>query len=178
MKAINLIGTILLSSAAAAQAVVSSLTPKETQQWMHHLIPLPHEIALRQKITLHPASVAITLRRGAGSVEQRARLEIVELFKRKTGAQPSGKEFEIRIGVSAESAQKLRSVPNNDQAYLIRPLGASALLLTALHEKGIYYAAATLFQLIEPFLTPDRVAIPLAEIVDWPDRNSSSGSNG
>lgn len=160
---------ILTSFIPVLRAGVSPVTQEEAQRWIRHLLPLPHQISIRQKVTLPSTAVVITLRQGAGPLEQQAVAELEQLFKLRTGAVPSGKEFEIRVGISSDSADKLRTLPNSEQAYIIHPQGAKILLLTGLHEKGVYYAAVTLCQLLNPVLSVDRVSIPLAEVTDWPD---------
>jgi hypothetical protein len=64
---------------------------------------------------------------------------------------------------------RLKALPSSDQAYVFEPMGDDGLLLAALHGKGLFYAAATLVQLLAPRLTHERVTLPVAEIVDWPD---------
>jgi DNA-binding LacI/PurR family transcriptional regulator len=168
-KAKQIAGVFLMAWVPLLCAGVSPVTPREAQEWTRHLLPLPHEIAIPQKYTLHPSGVAIKLREGAGAMEHQAAKELAELFQRKNGVAPAGKEFEIRIGVSFELTSGLRSHPNWQQAYIIRPSGVRQLLLIALDEKGIRYAANTLQQLLEASFSPDTVSIPLAEITDWPD---------
>jgi glycosyl hydrolase family 20 len=143
-KAEHIAGVFLMACVPILCAGVGPVTSRETQEWTRHLLPLPHQIAIHQKYTTHPNGVAIKVRDGAGAIEQQAAQELAELFKRQTGAALSGKEFEIRIGVSAELASDLRGHPNWQQGYIIRPAGTKQLLLTALAEKGIYYAANTL----------------------------------
>ena len=80
------------------------------------------------------------------------------LFQEKTGAVPSGTAFEIIIGIldarnmvagiTVDNADRLDSLPNNDQAYIIRPVD-DKLILTGINGKGVYYAVMTLMQLIE-----------------------------
>ena len=63
---------------------------QEQNQWLRHLLPLPHEISIKEKITLNPRDVSVTVKTGAGDLEKNAANELAQLFKEKTGAVPSG----------------------------------------------------------------------------------------
>ncbi|OGG56095.1 MAG: hypothetical protein A3F84_01400 [Candidatus Handelsmanbacteria bacterium RIFCSPLOWO2_12_FULL_64_10] len=157
----------------------AKVTPRQEKAWLRRLIPLPHEISIPQKITSRPEDVSVRLRRGAGEIERHAASELKQLFLKKAGVRPSGKGFEVVIGVvdgrgrlngiPVGGAERLRDLPNRGQAYLIQPDGTGRLLLTGLEERGVYYAVRTLCQLLEPFLSEMEVSIPLARVVDWPD---------
>ena len=146
--------------------------------WLSHLIPLPHEITIEQAIELSPGDVSIKTVPDAGDIEQQAARELEQLWIDRTGCEPIGSEFEIWIGVADETGhlagrpvdtERLRSLPNRDQAYVIRPDGSRRLILSALNGRGVCYAVRTLHQLLEPHLSEDRVTIPLATVTDWPD---------
>ncbi len=167
----------LLAPPVLAQAEPVSKT--EAQRWTRHLIPLPKEISIPHKVTLAPRKLAIQVDPDAGAIAESAAVELRELFEANTGSAPAGGAFEIRLTLadSPETRQhpardvveRLATLPNHRQAYLIAPIKQHGLLLTAVDPKGLYYAAQTLHQLLEPFLTSERVTIPLANIVDWPD---------
>ncbi len=147
-------------------------------EWLSHLIPLPHEIAIEGAIELSPGDVSVRTVPGAGEIEKQAAQDLVQLWIGRAGCEPSGSGFEILIGVCNEAGKlagrpvdtgRLRSLPNRDQAYTIRPDGDRCLILSALDGKGVCYAAQTLHQLLEPHLSEDRVTIPLVSVTDWPD---------
>ncbi len=160
-----------------AEAVI--LTPHEKAQWIRYLIPLPHEIKLERKIILRPSDVSIILRKNAGDIERNAAAMLENLFKSKTGIIPDGKKFSIIIGIAGQNGKlnghtvsgfrSLNNLPNNDQAYIIQSYGDNTLILTALNGKGIYYAAVTLYQLLKPYMSSEKVELPLANVLDWPD---------
>ena len=54
-------------------------------------------------------------------------------------------------------------------AYVIAPMGERGLVLAGGGPEGVYYAALTLAQLLAPVLEPDQLALPLVEVVDWPE---------
>ncbi len=151
----------------------------ESRIWVRHLLPLPQEITITGKIALPPAEISIRLRKNATEIEKQAAGQIRSLFEEKARIAPEGKSFEIRIGVTdaGESPagpieariRRLKTLPNSEQAYVIFPEGDNRLVLSGLNGKGVLYAAATLCQLLKPYLTPQRAVIPLADIVDWPD---------
>ena len=169
----------LLFSIPFINAEVVVMTPKEETEWLRYLIPLPHEIKLQRKIILNPADVSIIVRKNANDIERNAAAELENLFKSKTGIAPIGKKFSIIIGIAdrngklngltVKNFERINTLPNSDQAYIIQTYGDSTLILTASNGKGIYYAAVTLCQLLEPFMTSEKVAIPLANVLDWPD---------
>ena len=147
-------------------------------QWLRQLIPLPHEIAIEDEITCRPEEVSIRLRAGAGPVEQQAAAELERLFAERAGVSPTGGGFEIVLGVAdvegrlggvVIDVQRLGGLPHREQAYLIQPRGREGLVLAGLDERGVYYAARTLHQLLERTLSREGVVIPLVRVVDWPD---------
>ncbi len=170
---------LIVALTATLGAEIATLTPQEERIWIRHVIPLPHEVAIKRACVVPVTDIAIELRRNAGPVERHAAAELGQLFKTKAGVAPSGQRFRIVVGVvdsqgewaeaDADAARRLDRVPNKEQAYLVRPIGESVLLLTALHPKGVYYAARTVHQLLEHGCSGPSVSIPLAEIVDWPD---------
>ena len=179
MRCLVLISCILMISTSLLYAEVVNMTQQEEKQWLRHLLPLPHEISIQNKISLNPADVSVIVGKNAGDIERNAAAELNKLFEKSAGTTPKGKKFSIIIGIadkngkldghSVKNIERLKTLPNSDQAYIIQPDGENCLLLSALHGKGIYYAALTLSQLLEPFMSADGVTIPLADIVDWPD---------
>jgi len=169
----------MVVSIVSAHAETSSLSPDEERLWLRHVIPLPQEVSIGRKALLRPQDISLALRPGATEAERYARDHLARLFEEKTGAAPSGNSFEIVIGLiddagkclgrAVKGADRLTTVPNPEQAYVIRPLGETGLLLAAHHGPGLFYAATTLAQLLEPGMGRERIAVPLADIVDWPD---------
>ena len=142
------------------------------QLWASYLLPLPHEIRIADSVRCKPGEVSIALRDQAGPIEQQGAAELEALFVEKGKAKPDGGAFTIDIGVApANSAaiERLQSLKNKAQAYLIEPRGRDGLVLTGLDERGVYYACQTLIQLLEPEMSSEQVHIPLAEVIDWPD---------
>ena len=144
-----------------------------------HLLPLPHEVSIKSQVALRPADVGIRVQGGAGEVEQQAVAELRALFREKAGLEPVGAGFEIAIGVPdaggqvagirVEGLDRLKQLPNSEQAYLLLPVGEKRIVVAGLKGPGVYYGVRTLCQLLEPGMTRDRVSIPLATVVDWPD---------
>ena len=169
----------LLSVAASGHGAPEEVTKQEEARWFRWLIPLPKQIAIREKVTLASAEVGIRLREGAGDVERQVAGELASLLKAKADADLNGGGFEILIGVcdaqgrlegtAIPGAEELSGLPNSEQAYVIRPTGERRLVLTALNERGVYYAGRTLHQLLEGKFAGDEVTIPLASVTDWPD---------
>ncbi len=172
----------LLCTAAVtpASARVSALSPAERQAWVRHLLPLPHEISLTGKKIIDPREISIVLRSGAGPCEKQAAKELSDLFVEKAGVSPAGTGFRIVMGVldsrgavagvTVKDAGRLKTLPNADQAYLIRSEG-NRIILAGLTEKGVYYAANTLRQFMNPYLNKSAAVIPVVAVTDWPDLN-------
>ena len=160
-----------LLPAFAAQGAVAPVSTQEEALWLRWLIPLPNKITIQHKVTLPASDVKLVLRVGAGDVEQQAAADLRALFKDRAGAGLSAGRFEIAMGVAMADTGKLVSLPNREQAYLIQPVGEGRLVLTALDERGVYYAAQTLRQLLQSTFAGGNVTIPLAHVLDWPDLN-------
>ncbi len=186
MKAV--VGVVLVLAAAQSAMAAVKVSEQEQSEWLRWVIPLPKKTRIDSKVELPASEVKITVRRGAGDTEKTAADQLTALFKEKgntvgyqrafdTGG--SGEAFEILIGVCDAEGKvadvtltdiaDLENLPNRDQAYLIRPVGQDRLVLTALHERGVYYAVQTLRQLLENRFDKGAVAIPLISVTDWPD---------
>jgi len=180
-KIVLWIGAIMLGVGLmnTAFGAVCPVDEAEAKQWLNHVIPLPKQIEIRNKQVLPPAGIAVQCRKDAGAVEQNAARELEDWFKARTGMTPTGSVFTILLGVldaqgnlagmPVADADKLKGLPNKDQAYIIQPAGENRLLLAALNEKGVYYAVQTLRQLLAPATSKDQVEIPLVSVLDWPD---------
>ena len=172
-------GLLLPGFSGSAKAAVTAVSKDQERAWLNHLIPLPHEIAIPGKAVLPCSDIRITVRPGAGELENSAASELQNMFKSKTGSVPDGKVFEILVGIAdgggklcgraIDGLDALKDKPNKDQAYVIKPLGDNALALTGLGGRGVYYAAVTLRSLLEPVTSPGKTEIPMATATDWPD---------
>ena len=90
-----------------------------------------------------------------------------------------GGSFPIRLGICNEEgklgdrlipgADALARQKNADQAYLIVPLEPCGLAVTGLSERGVYYGAKTLAQLLEGAGDADTAVLPWLAVLDWPD---------
>ncbi len=174
---------LALAAGMALGAVAEGVVPTAAEgvgQWLNGVIPLPKEVSLTQQVTLPADDVKLTLRDGADELERNALRKLQTLFLDKAGVENAADgAFEILLGVcdadgrvgdmAVPDAARLRTLPNREQAYLIRPAGTDRLVLTALDARGVFYAALTLRQLLETRFRGDRVSVPLAVITDWPD---------
>ncbi|MEW6356617.1 MAG: glycoside hydrolase family 20 zincin-like fold domain-containing protein [Planctomycetota bacterium] len=151
----------------------------EERDWINHVLPLPHEIAIASKITVPPDRIGFLLPSNAGATEMKAVGELKAFIQRGTGIRPAGNGFTIVVGVPDQdgmicgrklgSIDRLRSVPNREQAYVIEPIGDDQLIVAGLHPKGVYYGTVTLRQLLSRQIDDKAVMIPAARIADWPD---------
>jgi hypothetical protein len=176
--------SVLLAISLAPTAGLAKAAPTAAdrpQSWLNWVLPMPKEARIQQQITLPAEEVKLTLRADAGALEQNALHKLQGLFRDKAGVTGGSRatQFEILLGVcdaqgrvegvTVPDAARLKTLPNREQAYLIRPVGADRLVLTAPDGRGVFYAALTLRQLLEARFQGDRVSIPLAVITDWPD---------
>ena len=167
----------VLTGGALAQR--QKVSEPEQQKWLRHLIPLPHEISIPEKLVIDCREISVGTRPNASDIEKAAASELEALFEAKTGAVPRGKGFDVLVGVADGSgklcdkkivgAERLRKLPNRDQAYVIQPVGENCLALAALDGKGVFHAMVTLRSLLEPVTTDTATEIPLMTVVDWPD---------
>ena len=182
-----LVAMLLIGESAAMGADRAAVTPQEAHDWLLHVIPLPKEAAIEAKVTVPVSAISIVVRRNAAPLEA-AEAEKLAAELREHGAPeampPSARaQFAILVGVldatgmlegrKVAGAERLRGLPNRDQAYVIEPAGDAALLVAALDAKGVYYGTKTLRQLMSATFGqgPDgwTVQIPLARVLDWPD---------
>ena len=180
MRSVVMSAAVLVVAQTTAASASAVAVPKaEQEQWLRHIIPLPKQIVLGKKLDVLASDVKLTLRKGAGEVEQTAAEELRALFKEKAKADLSKGKFEILMGV-CDAAGKLEGVvvpgaanlaklPNSEQAYVIHGVGPARLALAALNERGVYYAAQTLKQLLAPKFADGKVTMPMAAVTDWPD---------
>jgi hypothetical protein len=165
--------------AFTTRAEPQPVSKEDAARWLRWLIPLPKQIGIPAKVILPVSEIGLRLRTGAGEVEKVAAAEIEALFVAKSGAAPKGSRFELLLGtcdgqgviegITVPGAEKLAALPNPDQAYVITPVGGNRLALAALNEKGVYYAARTLCQLLESRFEGTQITVPLVEALDWPD---------
>jgi len=157
------------------------------QHLLRHLMPLPQEITISNQLELHPSDIGLHLTPNAGPLAHQAAAELRQLFTDRARCTPDGNRFTITLGVPDEQ-NKLGDTPidiarllnppiahttplacHREQAYIIHPVDQDQLLIAALNERGLYYGARTLYQLLSTSLSPEHVLVPLAHITDWPD---------
>ena len=152
---------------------IAHAAPTPTQ-WARYLLPLPKELKFEGSATVPLTSVAIQTPATGDLVGPAA-----DLLKQVLAVEPVGApRFTVTLalcdasgrvgGARAPEAARLPKLENSDQAYAIIPQ-KNALMLAALTDRGLYYAALTLSELLQPTRTADSVTIPLVRIVDWPD---------
>ena len=156
-----------------------SLSYLEEREWLYYALPLPHQIKIEGKRVVAPSDIGIRVSSRAGEIENNAAKILRDFINSSTGVRPEGKLFEIVIGVldydgkvlgrAVNGAEKLKTLPNNDQAYIIEPLDGDGLVIAALDPKGAFYGAQTLRQLLKKGITREKIQIPLATVLDWPD---------
>ncbi|MCX7429223.1 MAG: hypothetical protein NTW96_26800 [Planctomycetia bacterium] len=179
----------LVFSAATVQAEMQPVGKDEAVKWTRWVVPLPHEIDINSKVVIPVGKVAITVSADASALERQAADELAEVFQKEAGCRvPIGgdkgaADMEIVLGTCGKDgkmtgrtvfgAERLFTLPCADQAYRIVPLEDHALGLVGTRPEGVYYAAKTLKQLLSSAFTKASgqtlVAIPMAQVTDWPD---------
>ncbi len=173
------VGLVNLFTPAAPAAELKSVSSDEARVWIERVIPLPHEISIANKVGMAPADIGFKLTASAGEIERQAALELTEWVRDKTGAALQGTNFIIVAGVAdaedrvagraVRGVERLRTLPNADQAYLIQPWPEGGLTIAGTSGKGVYYGVQTLLQLLGQTVSSNRIEVPLAKVVDWPD---------
>jgi hypothetical protein len=139
-------------------AVVGDPTTEAGKKvWLRHLIPLPHEIGWIHFVESPTAGIRVRFRAQAGEIEIHAARQLATALGITATNAPGGNGFEILIGVCdgqgrldglvVPDFQRLARLSNQQQAYLIRPVGENQLVLAALDEKGVCYASRTCWPL-------------------------------
>ena len=141
------------------------------RQWAARLIPLPHDIEIRGFIRLSPRDVLLSLPESDSKLLQTA----ADLLR----PYAQGRGFEIRGVLTSKDCpqsvkESLANLPNNDQAYAIRPVFQQkrfqGLILAARTPLGLLYASRTLAQLISGRENSDGLyEIPELTVLDWPE---------
>ncbi len=174
-----LFGVSMVFIAGTCFAELRKLNAQEKQAWLKYTLPLPKEIRIDSENLIAPGKVGFRLQSGAGDIEKNAVTVLKKFIENKTGVKPGGEEFKIFVGVAdregkvcgikVENIERLKHLPNNDQAYTIQSSGNNKLVIAALNPKGIYYGIVTLKQLLSRKINKSVVAIPTVGIIDWPD---------
>ncbi len=169
--------SLLHGTAGGAEPV--KVEQDEQERWVRHVIPLPHQITIGEKVSAPRAGIYVRVREGATPAELRAAEELRSLIEKGAPEGERNAAFVIRLGIvdnrgeldgtPVNGADMLHALPNNNQAYIIKPEGTRGLTLASLGEPGIYYAAMTLKQLLEHGMSADTAVIPLVNVLDWPD---------
>ncbi|UCH35391.1 MAG: hypothetical protein JSV65_03305 [Armatimonadota bacterium] len=147
--------------------------------WAVRVIPLPHEMSITDSAVVR-ADELCALGPAATSPPIATALDTLRSFALGREVPPC----RIRLALSSQNdlalpaglAERLRGLPNADQAYALLGRrtsdGAVEILLVANTPQGLLFAARTLEQLVSPpsCVTKDtELILPLGEIVDWPD---------
>jgi hypothetical protein len=188
-----LLGALMsLAAGAANRAECRIPAVKETHavadiDWAVRVIPLPHELRMAQGLPARADEICVA----APADPPPAGITALEILKSFARGAPNSR-CRIRLTLAADPgdalaaglAQRLRALPNADQAYCIlgrRAQSTTELLLVGNTWQGVLYAARTLEQLVSP---PSQVAadtqllLPLGVVVDWPDIAERGGWGG
>ncbi len=165
---------LLISVCGGAALAAPAGAAGDTRTWLRHVIPLPKEVGFEGVVRLPPSDVVVELVGRPGDVEAQA----ADLVRRELGEPGPNPRWKIVLGrcsrggrlegARVPGAERLANLKNADQAYAIAPVD-QRLILTGLTERGVYYAALTLSQLLAARRTADSVTVPLLRVVDWPD---------
>ena len=173
--------TMVLTLAAApiAAGAPAPVSGDDAARWLRWVIPLPKQASIPSKRVVPSRAVTVRLGRAAGEVERHAAERLRAVLRQPRDAAPARARFEIHLGVcdgrgrldgtTVPGADALAACPNKGQAYVIAPLGDDRVALVGLDPRGVYYAAKTFGQLVAPTVADGKVAIPLAQVTDWPD---------
>ncbi len=181
--------SIFLLSAIILGAETLPVAPDEAEAWLDYTLPLPQKINISAKQIVKPAELRIEISSDADEITRNAAELLKTYIRERTDCEmPADPGFKVLPGVlnaqnkingmAVEGAEVLRKLPNNDQAYLIRPHGENMLIIAALDSKGAYYGMLTLRQLLARSIGPGAIEIPLAYIEDWPDFGNRGFWNG
>ncbi len=169
--------TIGVTRSPAATYDAEPISRTEAEDWILWLYPLPQQVEISGKVVVAVSSIRVVSAAEPTQLEQRAAEQLTGLFKEVAGTEATG-GFVIDLRRRDTDAETIGQRPNAEQAYFIRPTRDAQGYVTGLDcgantDVGTYYAALTLKQLLAPMIEGSdeaaTVAIPVGEIVDWPD---------
>ncbi len=162
-----LLAVVTIGATAEAAPALQTVDGAEQTAWVRHTVPLPKQIAIRQKVVVSPESVAIERPSGGDPLIGQTVTELREALGASAASSPT---FTIRLNVGGAGAEAMKTLKNSGQAYSITPLSGNAgLAIDALTPRGLYYGVKTLKQLVAARAGAGSVEIPLATVKDWPD---------
>ncbi|MBN1674994.1 MAG: fibronectin type III domain-containing protein, partial [Kiritimatiellae bacterium] len=166
----------LLATITEAQTVVSV----NSNDVFSLAIPLPKEAVAASAMRVRAGDVGVSC-----GIQGQTPVDTAVAALRRF-AVSSAPKFTVKLVLSqsagglldAATLNRLRSLPNADQAYLVRPLANNAgLLLVANSAVGLLFATRTLEQLVnapKSVSADTQLQIPLATVTDWPDLRDRS----
>jgi len=176
---------VALLAAGPAAAAPEPVGAAQAEVALRQVIPLPKEVQLDRRLAVPAGQLALATVGDLGELGRAAAAELAQWCKDHGGVDPTQNAdratFRVLLGLCDEQgrmageavagADRLAALPNHEQAYAIAPQGEQGLVLTALREPGLYYAAKTLQQLLtaDPEAELPTVTVPLLTVVDWPD---------
>ncbi|MGD9497247.1 MAG: hypothetical protein AB7Y46_13190 [Armatimonadota bacterium] len=151
---------------AGVCAEVVPLSAQEAAAWLHHVVPLPHEVELTGAVVLPRGAVRVEPADNASDIAGSA----LDELRRAVGQCPGAPRATIRLVLGGSPARRLAGLPSPEQAYRILSRAAGReLLVIALEPPGLYYGALTLAQLIDGRSDGARIVLPVLSVTDWPD---------
>lgn len=159
----------VISAAACWAGTVTVVTDADRMEWIRHTVPLPKSIEITAKSDVPADKVAVVYEGPAHPVVDQAIKEIKQTIG--CAGDPASPAFTLRMVIGGPDAGPLKDLKNSDQAYRILATGQSSneISLVARTERGLYYAAKTLQQLIAAKKSGSSVSVPILEVTDWPD---------
>lgn len=148
--------------------------------WLNSLMPLPQEVRIDGAITVKLSAITVRIPENAGEVERFAASELASFLGVEIVTRPVKGKTELLVGtfdsngsvggVALKSdVERLRTLPNSDQSYVIRTEGAQRIVLAGLTGRGVTYAVRTFIQCIGMRISGGAVTIPKITVTDWPD---------
>lgn len=142
---------VSLTVGPAGVATAAEVSAAEQAAWLRCVIPLPKRTAWQGQVRVPVAAVKVVVIGQSSDTVATAAEELRGALPAKNATESGDAAFTIALGVCdpqgrigdlvVPEARELARLPNREQAYAIQPVGAARLVLTALDERGVYYAA-------------------------------------
>lgn len=128
------------------------------------MLPLPQRFDAGQAIDCAPGSIEISTQIDDPTVDEAVR-------QLRDAAGPCDESVQLRIELQLDDGadDELAGLPNARQAYRIAPQGEAEFRITATTSVGLLYGALTMAQLLRAGRQHDRITVPRAAVLDWPD---------
>jgi len=185
-ESLMLCATLLAVSCAMLQAAPTRVSQQQAHDWLLNVIPHPQQVTIPAKLVVPVSDICILLDDDPAVLYANQAKDIAARLEDRCGAAlppPQQAQVVLVAGTMDEAgevrgypvpwAERLRGLKNADQAYSIHLANSNTLVVAGAKPAGVYYGLLTLWHLVRPTIRQEGgewlAAVPLCEVLDWPD---------